>query len=159
MRVKYHMNNKALTILGALLCSGCQTVDPNPITTPLKGSKELHQIVEEKAKANKVPPKLALALVQYESKFDPKAYHTGNYGLGQIRCSTAREMGKIPSCASLFDPNINMMFSMKYLSKALVKADNDWCHAVTLYSKGLFYKKSKRTPYCEKIMKTIKDPK
>lgn len=152
------MSKKAIILLGALLCSGCQTVQPVESSSSLSGSSKMHEIVVRKAESHKVPPALALAIVQAESRFNPKAYSKGNYGLGQIRCGTAKSLGKFNSCFALFDPEFNMDYSMKYLSLALERSNGDWCHAATLYNRGIG-NKPKKSPYCNKVMKLIRDPK
>lgn len=152
------MGKKAIIILGALLCSGCQTVQPVESTTHLSGSPRMHELVVRKAESNAVPPSLALAIVQVESRFNPKAYNQGNYGLGQIRCGTAKGLGQKGPCLTLFDPEVNMDYSMKYLNIALEKSNGDWCHAATLYNRGVGAK-PKNSSYCTKVMKLVKDPK
>ena len=49
-------------------------------------------------------------------------------------------MGFKGNCQELFKPDINLIYSMKYFSRALALANGDGCKAKNLYKKGFFHK-------------------
>ena len=112
----------------------------------------LHQLVTEKAHEQNVPTQLAHAVVNVESGYQPKAYNQGSYGIGQIRCGTARGVGFVGSCRELFKPDVNLTYSFIYLRMALDIAQEDYCLAATLYNEGLA-SRSRKGKYCRKVLK------
>lgn len=81
---------------------------------------------------------------------------SGNYGLGQIRCNTARGLGYRGGCRGLLSAKTNLRYSMKYLRTAIVAAKGDLCRAATLYNRGLYAKVGKgRSTYCRKVMQNM----
>ena len=116
----------------------------------------LHELIEQKAQEHNVPVSLAHAVVQVESRYNPRAFNAGNYGLGQIRCGTARSLGLTGSCRQLFEPHVNLEYSMQYLRLALDKARGNWCNALTLYNKGLGARAG-RSRYCSLVLAKAQD--
>ena len=107
------------------------------------------------AEKHGVPSDLALALVKMDSGYNPKARgSSGEYGLGQILCGTAKSMGYKGKCSGLLDPETNLTYSMIYLRRALDLSNNDRCHAATLYNRGLD-NKPKSSAYCKKVLASI----
>jgi soluble lytic murein transglycosylase-like protein len=104
----------------------------------------LHQLVTEKAHEHRVPTELAHAIIQVESRYNSQAFNQGSYGIGQIRCGTARGLGFTGRCHLLFDARINLDYSMAYLRQALDQTDDDYCAAATLYNQGLAARLSRR---------------
>lgn len=143
---------KAMVIFLGLAVAGCQNFEVEKVK---QGANRppVHDLVAEKAKEHNVPKQLALAIVQIESRFKPNAVNKNNYGLGQISCGAARSYGLKGPCFTLLDPAVNLQYSMIYLQKALVKADNNWCYAATLYHRGL-NKTPQISPYCLTVLKT-----
>jgi len=133
----------------ASVVAGCaaQTVAENTVDP-------LHQLVTEKAHEQNVPTELAHAVVIVESNYQPKAFNQGSYGIGQIRCGTARGVGFHGSCRELFKPDINLTYSFIYLRMALDIAEDNYCLAATLYNEGLA-SRSRRGKYCRKVLKHI----
>jgi hypothetical protein len=88
----------------------------------------------EKSKAKGMDPRLGLALVYRESKFDPNAVgEVGEIGLGQIRPSTGKLMGY--SEKDLRNPSKNIDATLQYLNQNLIKF-NDPVLAVAGYNAG-----------------------
>lgn len=112
----------------------------------------LGQLVTVKAQEHNVPAPLAHAIVTKESGFNPKVISKGNYGLGQIRCGTARGLGFRGNCRDLLDPETNLTYSMRYLREALDRSRGDWCKAATLYNRGT-NATPRRSAYCEHIIR------
>jgi len=106
----------------------------------------------QKAEKHNVPTDFALAIIKAESNYNPfiRGSH-GEYGLGQIKCSTARSMGFQGNCDQLFDPNTNLEYSMKYLRRALDVANNNLCDAATLYNRGIDGR-PKPSEYCKRVL-------
>lgn len=138
-----------------LACAGCQTLGASDSQID-KGP--LVQLVTDKATQNGVPKKLAHAIIKAESEYNPKAISLGNYGLGQIRCGTARGLGFSGGCKELFDPHVNLTYSMAYLRQALDLAKDDPCVASMLYNQGLNSKVKKQpSTYCKKVLRNMKE--
>ena len=142
---------KLLHIFPALFIAGC-TANADLDLSAVAKDRVVHELVTKKAQENDVPVRLAHAIVKHESNYNPKVRgRQGEIGLGQIKCQTARGVGFSGSCNSLYDPETNLTYSMKYLRVALDKAGNNECHAATLYNAGLGAR-LKSSAYCRKIM-------
>jgi len=80
----------------------------------------LEAYVNVEAVKNGVSPYVAQRVIAVESGW--KAHirgAAGEYGLMQIKCETAREVGFRGACRELFDPYVNVQFGMRYLRKAM----------------------------------------
>jgi soluble lytic murein transglycosylase-like protein len=86
-----------------------------------------------------LPASLVQRVIARESGGNPRAVHAGNYGLMQIRLSTARAMGYTGSAAGLLDPQTNMTYGMRYLAGAYRAAGGNENRAIALYSRGYYY--------------------
>lgn len=138
----------ALAIVIVLACGACRSVDASGTTV----IDPLGQLVAVKAQENNVPEPLAQAIIKKESGFNPRVISKGNYGLGQIRCGTARGLGFAGNCRDLLDPSTNLTYSMRYLREALDKGKGDWCKAATLYNRGT-NATPRRSAYCEHVIR------
>jgi hypothetical protein len=88
----------------------------------------------EKSKIKGMDPRLSLALVYRESKFDPNAVgEVGEIGLMQVRPSTGKLMGF--SEKDLKNPSKNIDAGLQYLNQNLIKF-NDPVLAVAGYNAG-----------------------
>jgi soluble lytic murein transglycosylase-like protein len=120
--------------------------------TPQYTSLDIKEMVTIYAERHKVPFDLAHAVIYVESKYNPKVMgQHGEYGLGQIRCGTAKQMGFNGKCDDLHDPKNNLEFSMAYLRYALDLTNNDVCKAASYYGSGIV-PISNKTAYCRKIL-------
>jgi len=86
-----------------------------------------------------LPASLVERVIRRESGGNPRAVHAGNYGLMQIRLSTARAMGYTGSAAGLLDPQTNMTYALRYLAGAYRAAGGNESRAIALYSRGYYY--------------------
>jgi soluble lytic murein transglycosylase-like protein len=136
----------------AALSNQAHSADNGSITDP-----QLVQLIADKAKEYNVPLPLALGVIEAESGFRVRAHNEGNWGLGQIRCGTARSIGMTGSCKQLLDPQINLTYSMAYLRAALNEAHDDYCYALTLYNGG-FGRGRKTSAYCKHILRSLDMP-
>lgn len=142
-----------MAIAIGLACAGCQSTSA---TGPaVKATTPVARLVIDKANEHNVPTQLAFGILKKESGLNPKVVHRGNYGIGQIRCGTAKGVGFKGSCNQLLDAETNLIYSMKYLRMALDLSKNDWCHAATLYNRGLGTK-AKQSPYCQEVLRLSK---
>ena len=145
------MKKMAMVVAISIACFCCNVASAKDENYSISS---LVQLTADKAQEHTVPTSLALAVVTYESSWNARALSQGNYGLGQIRCGTAKGIGLKGKCASLLTPEVNLEYSMIYLRMALDKANNDWCTALTLYNRGLNAVVPKKpTRYCRDIMK------
>jgi hypothetical protein len=146
---------KGLLVL-TLALAGCAEMPVEVPAVPQHNKLSIRQSVKQHAETYKVPLPLASAIIQIESKFDPNLERKGNYGLGQIRCIAAKDVGFKGQCIELLNVDTNLIHTMKYLRLALDKSQDDWCIASTLYNKGLYHK-SKTSAFCQKVLRQIDD--
>jgi soluble lytic murein transglycosylase-like protein len=97
---------------------------------------QLSGLVEQQASANGVPASLVHRVIMRESRYNPRAISSGNYGLMQIRLGTARAMGYSGSAAGLLDAETNMTYAVRYLAGAYRAAGGNENRAVALYARG-----------------------
>ena len=102
-------------------------------------ASSLNGLIAKYARLYGVPEELVHRVVHRESRYNPKAFSRGNYGLMQIRYNTARGLGYDGPPAGLFDAETNLHYAVKYLRGALLVADNNHDGAVALYSSGYYY--------------------
>jgi len=91
-----------------------------------------------------VPASLIDRVIRRESGGNARAVHAGNYGLMQIKLSTARAMGYTGSAAGLLDPQTNMTYAVRYLAGAYRAVGGNESRAVALYSRGYYYQAKAR---------------
>ena len=89
-------------------------------TPKKKPDAGLYAKVTHYAVVHGVPAQIAHAVVRQESGYQVHARGKAReIGLGQIMCATARGIGFAGSCQQLFDPDVNLDYSMRYLRLAL----------------------------------------
>lgn len=106
---------------------------------PTSSRPELDRLIAYYAKLNNIPEELVHRVVKRESTYNPRAYHSGNYGLMQIRYNTAKGLGYEGPAEGLFDAETNLKYATKYLAGAWMVADNQNDGAVKLYASGYYY--------------------
>jgi soluble lytic murein transglycosylase-like protein len=100
-------------------------------------------LVDQAAHVAGVPVAIARAVVRHESGFNPRARsRSGAIGLGQILFGTARSLGYAGTAAGLYDPHVNLRFSMRYLRMALDRGGHG-CAGLSLYERGIYAR-----PFC-----------
>lgn len=119
-----------LTILSALGFSG---------SVRAQASDEISAAITEYAELYSVPEALVHKIVKRESKYDPSAYHRGNWGLMQIKYATARTMGYRGPAKGLLDADTNLRYGVKYLAGAYLVADGNEKKALRYYVSGYYY--------------------
>lgn len=123
------------------------------------GSKdEYASLIRKAAAKHGVPVKIAKAVVEVESNFNPGARGSaGEVGLMQIKPATARGIGYRGSTRALYDPETNLEWGMKYLAGAHKRAGGDLCGTILRYNAGHYAKRmnpvSRR--YCSKVKRIL----
>jgi soluble lytic murein transglycosylase-like protein len=119
-----------------------------PLPPPIDGAPEILPtfsatraeyvaLVRGEAREQGMPPDLADAVAFVESSYNPKAIGSvGEVGLMQIRPQTAAMLGYRGDEATLFQPEINVRYSVTYLAGAWRKADGDVCRTLMKYRAG-----------------------
>ena len=123
----------------------------SPAATGFGGTSSM---AAAQAGASGVPASLIDRVIRRESGGNARAVHAGNYGLMQIRLSTARAMGYTGSAAGLLDPQTNMTYAVRYLAGAYRAAGGNEARAVALYSRGYYYQAKAQgfSPYASGTM-------
>ena len=117
---------------------------------------QIQNLVTQIAERHNVPKNFALAIIELESQYNPNVTgKKGEYGLGQILCSTARAMGMKGKCEQLHDPEINLEYTMLYLRYGLDLTNNDICKAAFYYGSGKITT-SNKTAYCKTMLTHLK---
>lgn len=100
--------------------------------------------------ADSVPIELILAIIKVESDFNPMAVGIyGEYGLMQIKCETARDMGFTGNCSELFEPATNIKYGVSYLIYQYNRY-NSWTAAISAYNAGHL---ASNTGYVNSVLK------
>jgi soluble lytic murein transglycosylase-like protein len=96
-------------------------------------------MVASHAAANGVPVELVHRVIMRESRYNPRAVHSGNYGMMQIKLQTARGLGYTGTAQGLLDPETNLTYAVKYLAGAYRVANGNANRAVSYYARGYYY--------------------
>lgn len=97
------------------------------------------QMVANHAAANGLPAELVHRVIMRESRYNPRAVHSGNYGMMQIKLATARGLGYTGTAQGLLDPETNLTYAVKYLAGAFQAANGNHDRAVRYYAGGYYY--------------------
>ncbi|WP_405030189.1 lytic transglycosylase domain-containing protein [Mycoplana sp. BE70] len=104
-----------------------------------KSGTPIDALITKYAALYEIPEGLLHRVIKRESRYNPKAYSRGNYGLMQIRYNTAKGMGYTGAPDGLFDAETNIKYGAKYLRGAWMVAENQHDGAVRLYASGYYY--------------------
>jgi soluble lytic murein transglycosylase-like protein len=125
----------------------------------VSGKSSVHKLVRKHARAAGVPVGLALAVVQVESNFNPRARgRAGEVGLMQIKPATARAIGYKGSLKALYNPDTNLAWGMKYLAEAQRRGGGSVCGTILKYNAGHYAKRMNKTSsrYCGKVKSILR---
>jgi len=125
-----------------------------------KGRHTYGDLIAKHAKANGVPLKLAMAVVEVESNYRPKAKgRAGEIGLMQLLPRTARFIGYEGEMKHLYHPDTNIQFGMKYLGKAHRLGGGSTCGTILKYNAGHSAKKMNRISrhYCQRVERIMSE--
>jgi len=97
--------------------------------------------------------KVFRAILWHESGCNPKVSRgaAGEWGLGQIKCQTAREVGFKGKCSTLQSARTNVKYAYLYYKKGLKKAHGNVNAAISLYNLGVHSKFRGCTKYCQRV--------
>ncbi|MEE9375508.1 MAG: transglycosylase SLT domain-containing protein, partial [Rhizobiaceae bacterium] len=112
------------------------------------------KIIAKHARANGVPIRLAMAVVQVESSYRASARGAaGEIGLMQLMPRTARFIGYKGPLRSLYHPDTNIRYGMKYLGKAYRLGGGSVCGAILKYNAGHGAKRMNpiSRKYCKRV--------
>ncbi len=116
---------------------------PEPMVKPASESgpiepaaPTIRDLVTRHARENGVPEKLAAAVVNIESQFNPRARGGSALGLMQIKYDTARSVGYVGGVTALLTPETNLRFGMKILADAYKASNGDLCMTLARYQSG-----------------------
>ncbi len=117
------------------------------------------RLIAKHARANGVPVKLAMAVVQAESSYRANARGAaGEIGLMQLRPRTARMIGYRGKMKNLYNPDTNLRYGMKYLGKAYKLGKGSTCRTILKYNAGHGAKRmnpiSQR--YCNRVRRMMR---
>lgn len=96
-------------------------------------------LIEEQARANKVPASFIHKVVKRESNYNAHAKGGSALGLMQIKHATARGMGYTGDAGGLYDPQTNLRYGVAYLAGAYRAAKGDLALAYQYYNRGYYY--------------------
>lgn len=126
------------------------------------GRRTYAPIIAKHAKANGVPIELAMAVVEVESNYKPKARgRAGEIGLMQLLPRTARYIGYEGKMKHLYHPDTNIEYGMKYLGKAYRLGGGTTCGTILKYNAGHAAKKMNRISrhYCRRVQRIMQQTK
>lgn len=112
------------------------------------------EIVARYAASYGVPVSLARAVIKIESNYRPHVTGSaGEVGLMQIKPATARMLGFTGSVKSLYHPETNIKYGMKYLAMAQGLGGGTTCGTILKYNAGHAAKRMNpvSSAYCSKV--------
>jgi soluble lytic murein transglycosylase-like protein len=127
-------------------------------TPQLVSSRPFNAIVARHAAANGVPIDLAHAVIEVESNYRPGVRgRAGEVGLMQIKPATARGVGFRGTVRSLFDPETNIKYGMKYLGEAHRLGGGTVCGTILKYNAGHAARRMNKvsSAYCGKVKRLL----
>lgn len=115
----------------------------------------LRAMVRAAAARELIPVNVALAVVEQESGFNPRALSPARaYGISQVLCGAAKQFGHKGTCNDLYDPETNLRFGMKILAAALERSGLT-CEGLTLYNIGIYTKRPRCTKYGREVLQRL----
>ena len=95
-------------------------------------------LIKAMAPAQGVPTWFALRIAHVESNYNPamRGSH-GEYGVFQMKCATAKDIGFSGDCSALLDPRTNIQWGLKHLALAIGRSDGNLRLAASKHNGGL----------------------
>lgn len=95
-------------------------------------------LIKSQAARAGVPTWFAMKIAKVESGFNPLVTgSSGEFGVFQIKCATARSIGYSGNCSGLYNPKTNVRYGLKYLSMAVRSSHGDLRLAASRHNGGL----------------------
>ncbi len=99
---------------------------------------EVVAMIKRMAPSYGVPTWFALRIAKVESGYNPRARgRAGEYGVFQLKCSTARSIGYGGNCSGLLNASTNVKYGLKYLSMAVKASRGNLKLAASKHNGGL----------------------
>ncbi len=155
--VKKATQTKSKTRTTNAKAKGSQAKNVQAKSTSAK-KDDFSRLIRKAAAKHGVPVKIAKAVVEVESNFNPRARgRAGEVGLMQIKPATARGIGYRGSTKALYDPETNIEWGMKYLAGAHQRANGDLCGTILRYNAGHYAKRMNPVSrkYCSKVKRIM----
>ncbi|MGB3878847.1 MAG: transglycosylase SLT domain-containing protein [Shinella zoogloeoides] len=130
---------KPALLSNAVLTTETRLVMPRAEQPIQKSGTPIDGLIAKYASLYGIPESLLHRVVKRESRYNPKAFNRGHYGLMQIKYATAKSMGYEGPAEGLFDAETNIKYAGKYLRGAWLVADDKNDGAVRLYAAGYYY--------------------
>lgn len=127
------MLSKKAIILAAALVLGL------PCVAHAEAALEVKAAITAYSAMYGLPEALVHRIVSHESKYNPKAYHGGHWGLMQIGYDTARVMGYRGPAKGLLEVDANLKYGVKYLAGAYLVAGGNADKALRYFRSGYYY--------------------
>ena len=121
--------------LAALLAAAA----PVPALAQEAARDNIDALIEQHAKAAKVPSAFVHKVVKRESNYNPRAKGGSALGLMQIKHATARGLGYKGDASGLYDPETNLKYGIAYLAGAYRAAKGNVDQAYGYYRRGYYY--------------------
>jgi soluble lytic murein transglycosylase-like protein len=94
--------------------------------------------IKRLAPAHGVPTWFALRIAKVESNYNPRVRGlAGEYGVYQMKCATAREMGFRGPCSALLKAEVNIEVGLKHLREAMRRSKGNLKLAASKHNGGL----------------------
>ena len=95
-------------------------------------------LIKAMAPSQGVPTWFALRIAHVESNYNPNMRGShGEYGVFQMKCATAKDIGFSGSCDALLDPRTNIHWGLRHLALAIGKSDGNLRLAASKHNGGL----------------------
>ena len=95
-------------------------------------------LIKAMAPSQGVPTWFALRIAHVESNYNPNMRGShGEYGVFQMKCATAKDIGFSGNCAALLDPRTNIQWGLRHLALAIGKSDGNLRLAASKHNGGL----------------------
>jgi hypothetical protein len=95
-------------------------------------------MIKSRAPSYGVPSWFALRIAHIESGYNPNARGlAGEYGIYQLKCSTARQIGFSGNCSNLLNASTNIHYGLKHLQQAVRLSGGNLKLAASKHNGGL----------------------
>ena len=95
-------------------------------------------LIKAMAPSQGVPTWFALRIAHVESNYNPNMRGShGEYGVFQMKCATAKDIGFRGNCAALLDARTNIQWGLRHLALAIGKSDGNLRLAASKHNGGL----------------------
>ncbi len=144
-------NMKSRRYAGSLKKSSATTA---ALAVPAPGTASqanVISLIKAMAPTQGVPTWFALRIAHVESNYKPHMRGAaGEYGVYQLKCATAKDIGFSGNCSALLDPRTNVQWGLRHLALAIGKSNGNLKLAASKHNGGL-YRRSLVPTYVAKV--------